>query len=90
MRRYMTYGFLLKDVPHRYVYCSNLRCRESDTPKERLRILRLYREHLAQNDGRIEQSTECEFDGNFRPVHVRKNYVVADLSRPVVVWLYAA
>ncbi|WP_373210074.1 hypothetical protein [Allofournierella massiliensis] len=89
-RRYMTYGFLLKDEPHRYVYCSNLRCRESDTPKERLRILRLYREHLAQNDGRIEQSTECEFDGNFRPVHVRKNYVVADLSRPVVVWLYAA
>ena len=76
-RRYMTYGFLLKDVPHRYVYCSNLRCS-------------LYREHLAQNDGRIEQSTECEFDGNFRPVHVRKNYVVADLSRPVVVWLYAA
>lgn len=63
----MTYGFLLKDEPHRYVYCSNLRFRESDTPKERLRILRLYREHLAQNDGRIEQSTECEFDGNFRP-----------------------
>ena len=89
-RRYMTYGFLLKDEPHRYVYCSNLRCRESDTPKERLRILRLYREHLAQTGGRIEQSTECEFDGNFRPVHVRKNYVVADLSRPVVVWLYAA
>ena len=52
-RRYMTYGFLLKDEPHRYVYCSNLRCRESDTPKERLRILRLYREHLAQTGGRI-------------------------------------
>ena len=51
-RRYMTYGFLLKDEPHRYVYCSNLRCRESDTPKERLRILRLYREHLAQTGGR--------------------------------------
>ncbi len=33
---------------------------------------------------------ECEFDGNFRPVHVRKNYVVADLNRPLVVWLYAA
>ena len=86
----MTYGFLLKDVPHRYVYCSNLRCRESDTLKERLCILRLFREYLARTGGRIEQSTQCEFDEHFRPVHVRKNYVVADLNRPLVVWLYAA
>ena len=87
---YKTYGFFLKDEPHRYVYCPSLWCRESDTPEARLDILRLYREHLAQTGGRIEQSTQCEFDEHFRPVHVRKNYVVADLSRPLVVWLYAA
>ena len=67
-----------------------LLCRESDTLKERLCILRMFREYLAKTGGRIEQSTQCEFDKNFRPVHVRKNYVVADLNRPLVVWLYAA
>ena len=29
-RLYMTYGFLIKENPHRYVYCAELRCRESD------------------------------------------------------------
>ena len=29
-RLYMTYGFLVKENPHRYVYCAELRCRESD------------------------------------------------------------
>ena len=50
--------------------------------------LRAFREHLAQYGGRIEQSVECELDGNYRPVKVRKNYETADLNRPVVVWLY--
>ena len=40
-RRYMTYGFLLKDEPHRYVYCSNIRCREGETPTERQRHRRV-------------------------------------------------
>ena len=58
--------------------------------KERLDTLRAFREHLAQYGGRIEQSVECELDGNYRPVKVRKNYETADLSRPVVAWLYTA
>ena len=85
-----TYGFFLENDPRGYVYCPQLLCRESDTLKERLCILRMFREYLAKTGGRIEQSTQCEFDKNFRPVHVRKNYVVADLNRPLVVWLYAA
>lgn len=89
-RQYMTYGFLLKEDPHRYVYCADLRCRESDPLAVRLDTLRAFREHLAQHGGRIEQSVECELDGNYRPVKVRKNYETADLSRPVVVWLYTA
>ena len=39
--------------------------------------LRAFREHLAQYGGRIEQSVECELDGNYRPVKVRKNYETA-------------
>ena len=87
---YKTYGFFLKNDLRGYVYCPKLLCRESDTLKERLCILRLFREHLGKTGGYIEQSTQGEFDENFRPVHVRKNYMVADLSRPLVVWLHAA
>ena len=50
-RLYMTYGFLLKENPHRYVYCAELRCRESDPLAVRLDILRAFREHLAQMEG---------------------------------------
>ena len=35
-RLYMTYGFLIKENPHRYVYCAELRCRESDPLAVRL------------------------------------------------------
>ena len=89
-RLYMTYGFLIKGNPHRYVYCAELRCRESDPLAVRLDTLRAFRECLAQHGGCIEQSVECELDGNYRPVKVRKNYETADLSRSVVVWLYTA
>ena len=89
-RLYMTYGFLIKENPHRYVYCAELRCRESDPLAVRLDTLRAFRECLAQHGGRIEQSVEFELDGNYRPVKVRKNYETADLSRPVVVRLYTA
>ena len=65
----------------------DLRCRENDPPAVRLQTLRAFREHLAQSEGRIEQSVECELDGRYRPIHMRKNYVTADFDRPIVVWL---
>lgn len=86
-RKYMTYGFMLKDEPHRYVYCSDLRCREDAPLAVRLHTLRSFREHLEENEGRIEQSMECELDGHYRLRKIQKNYVVADLSQPIVVWL---
>lgn len=89
-RRYMTYGFPVKEEPRRYVYSPGLLCKERDTLEERLCILRLFREQLARSQGRIEQSASCELDGHFRPVNVQRNYVTADLGRPVVVWLDAA
>ena len=87
---YKTYGFFLKGERHRYVYASNLRCREDEAIEKRLDILRMFRDCLARTQGYIEESTECEFDAQFCPVHVRRNYAIADLARPVVVWLYAA
>ena len=36
-----------------------------------------------QSEGRIEQSVECELDGRYRPIHMRKNYVTADFDRPL-------
>lgn len=86
-RQYMTYGFRLKEEPQRYVYCASLRCRESDSISKRLCTLRQFQEYLAQNEGRIEQSVECDLDGHYHPIHIRKNYVTADFSRPVLVWL---
>ena len=87
-RQYMTYGFMLKDNPHEYVYCPSLRCRESDTLKTRLCILQAVREELARDKGRVEQSVECDLDGHYRPVNIRKHYATADLRRPVMVWLH--
>lgn len=85
--QYMTYGFMLKEEPRRYVYCADLLCRERDPLAVRLHTLRSFRQHLARDEGRIEQSTECELDGYYCPANVRKNYVAADLKRPIVIWL---
>ena len=87
-RQYMPYGFMLKENPHEYVYCPSLRCRESDTLKTRLCILQAVREKLARDKGRVEQSVECDLDGHYRPVNIRKHYATADLRRPVMVWLH--
>lgn len=48
---YKTYGFFLENDPRGYVYCPQLLCRESDTLKERLCILRMFREYLARPAG---------------------------------------
>ena len=81
-RQYMTYGFMLKENPHEYVYCPSLRCRESDTLKTRLCILQAVREELARDKGRVEQSVECDLDGHYRPVNIRKHYATADCALP--------
>lgn len=85
---YKTYGFVLKDNPHEYVYIPNLRCSESAALQERLYILRQIREYLAREEGRVKQCTECDLDGKYRPVNIRNNYMIANLERPVVVWLH--
>ena len=51
-------------------------------------FLQAVREELARDKGRVEQSVECDLDGHYRPVNIRKHYATADLRRPVMVWLH--
>ncbi len=89
-KSFVTYGFQVREDPRGYVYAHSLRCRPDAPLTERLGILRELRAQFALDGGRVEQLTECELDGRFRPVNVRRRYVTADLSRPVVVHLRAA
>ena len=59
----MTYGFVLKEEPRRYADCADLLCRENDLLAVRLHTLRSFRQHLARDERRIKQGTECELDG---------------------------
>ena len=61
----MTYGFVLKEEPRRYADCADLLCRENDLLAVRLHTLRSFRQHLARDERRIEQGTECELDGYY-------------------------
>ena len=89
-KSFVTYGYQVREDPRRYVYATSLRCRPDAPLTERLGILRELRAQFALDGGRVEQLTECELDGRFRPVNVRRRYVTADLNRPVVVHLRAA
>ena len=87
---FVTYGFQVREEPRGYVYAPSLRCRPDAPLTDRLGILRELRAQFALDGGRVEQLTECELDGRFRPANVRRRYVTADLNRPVVVHLRAA
>lgn len=89
-RCYMTYGFMLQDGQRRFAYCPGLFCRPDAPLLERLSVLRMVREQFEMRNGQIEESAECELDGQYRPTNIRKNYSTVDLSRPVVVWLRSA
>lgn len=83
----VTYGFRIKESPKCYVYCPQLWCRPDAPLLERLHILKTFREQLAADQGRVVQSTECVLDGSCRPTEIKENYVTADLSHPLMVWL---
>lgn len=88
-RLYTSYGFFSQEEPHSYMFCGRIRCREDAPVEEKLNVLREFREVLKRTDGRVEQSTECELDGHYRPVNVKRNYLTADFGRPVKIRLVA-
>lgn len=82
-RKIITYAFLSKEVPGRFVYCPQLYCRADDAIDKRLRIFKTIRSVLEETNGRVVISTECELDGEYRPTNVKENTITADFSRPI-------
>jgi hypothetical protein len=89
-RLYMTYGFLTLEDPGTYLFCKDIRCRTDAPLYWRMATLREFKEYLDSIGGRVEQSAECLLDGQYRPIAVRKKYLTADYSRPVVIYLTVA
>ncbi|MBP1736762.1 MAG: hypothetical protein H6Q60_643 [Oscillospiraceae bacterium] len=86
-RLYMTYGFLTQEDPSTYLFCKDIRCRTDAPLYWRMSTLRTFKEFLESIGGRVEQSTECLLDGQYRPNAIRKKYLTADYSRSVVIYL---
>lgn len=89
-RLYITYGFRTKEDDRLYVCCRRLRCKADAGIAERLRVFKAIRRNLKETGGKVEISAECEMDGHFKPVHVKRNMVTADYSYPLRIWLKSA
>lgn len=79
----MTYGFLTKEAPGRFAYCPQLYFRADAAMDERLYMFKKIRSVLEETNGRVVTSTECDLDGEYRPVNIKENAVTADFSRPL-------
>lgn len=81
----ITYGFYAKESTRQFVYCPQLICRSDASLEERLRIFKLMRSTLHETGGHVTVSTECELDGEYRPVNVKENTIKADFHRPLCI-----
>ena len=81
----MTYGFLAREAPGQFVYCPQLYFPFDIGIDERLRMFKKIRGVLEETDGRVTVFTECELNGEYDPVNIRKSTVTADFSRPVCI-----
>lgn len=84
-RSIMTYGFHTKEVSGQFIYCPQLYFRSDAAIGERLYMFKKIREVLAETDGRVAISAECELDGAYNPVNVRENALTADFGRPLCI-----
>ena len=82
---YITYGFCTQNGG--YLYFPQLYCRPKAPLSERMDLFRLAREEMERCGCEMLLSESCELDGNYRPTNVKQHYVVADLNRPLTVWL---
>lgn len=86
-RDYMTYGYHVKENPRGYLYAPGIKCSMDAPLRQRLAVLKELRAALEKVGGKVLQTTECELNGNYRPVHVSERYATADYSRPLTVRL---
>lgn len=84
-RKIITYGFRTQEEPGRFVYCPQLYFRADAALDERLYMFKKIRSVLEETNGRVVTSTECDLDGEYRPVNVKENAVTADFSRPLCI-----
>lgn len=84
-RRMITYGFRTQEEPGRFVYCPQLYFRADAAIDERLFMFKKIRGVLEETGGRVVTSTECDLDGEYRPVNVKENAVTANSSRPLCI-----
>lgn len=84
-RKIITYGFRTQEEPGRFVYCPQLYFRADAALDERLYVFKKIRGILEETNGRVVTSTECDLDGEYRPVNVKENAVIADFSRPLCI-----
>ena len=84
-RKVITYGFRTQKEPGQFVYCPQLYFRADAALNERLYMFKKIRGVLKETNGRVVTSTECELDGEYRPVSVKENAVTADFSRPLCI-----
>ena len=83
LKSLMSYGFLTKEVPGRFVYCPQLYCRADAKIGERLYLFKKIRRVLNETGGRVTTSTQCDLDGSYRPTNIQENTVTADFRRPL-------
>ena len=79
----ITYGFCARETPRQFVYCPQLYFRADAALDERLDMFKKIRSVLEETNGRVVTSTECDLDGEYRPINVRENAVTADFSHPL-------
>ena len=79
----ISYGFYTKGSKKQFVYCPQLHCPVDAAIDERLRLFKKIHSVLAERGGRTVVSTECDLDGEYRPMNIRENSVTADFSRPL-------
>lgn len=79
----ITYGFRTKESESQFAYCPQLYCRSDASVGERLHIFKEIRNTLAETNGRVVVSTECDLNGEYRPTNIRENTVTEDFSRPL-------
>ena len=82
-RSMITYGFRITGSESQFAYCPQLYCRSDAAIGERLRIFKKIRSVLAESNGRMVVSTECDLDGEYHPTNIRENTVTADFNRPL-------
>lgn len=79
----ITYGFYTKEVTGQFIYCPQLICRSDASLEERLRMFKKIKSVLRETGGRVTVSTQCELDGEYRPINITENTITADFCRPL-------